>query len=259
MMTIAKSTKQKFYWAGALVGTLASGLLAGCGGSPTSTAPINPGLNPNPWWGSQLICQPGTFRMYDNCVWGYSYDDACGRAGGSIVTGAGGARGCRLNIPLSVAYGSFGRLTANNPSGPAAYSVVSVFSGRQIYFFPGDRISWSASGGWGGLTSSQLSLFGFTLPISVGTLSCNQINLDGRDSGGNLMTYMNLPSGLVGSDGATVFAMGRTGTLTAPSQGFFKVGINVPSEISSACTTLSFSSFQLTHCEDTAGTPFPCP
>jgi hypothetical protein len=73
------------------------------------------------------------------------------------------------------------------------------------------------------------------------------------------MTYMNLPAGLVGTDGVTVFAMGRSGTLTAPSQGYFRVGINVPSEISSACTSISFSNLQLTHCEDAAGNAFACP
>jgi hypothetical protein len=65
--------------------------------------------------------------------------------------------------------------------------------------------------------------------------------------------------GLWVSDGITAQQLGAGRTFTIANSGQLRIGFNYQGAPGFGCTNLSISQFVVHHCEDAAGTTYPCP
>lgn len=209
---------------------------AGCGAAPNggSYAPLTGNAVPT------VNCGAGQARFGTTCA--ATFEQACAMSYGYMMD----ANTCRAtSLPRTYPVGAY-RLTATD--GGAALSTVTVFAG--------DKITISASGGWGSPNASS-TLWGLVKWYSFSSNTCSKVSVSGRGTDGNIVLFGNAPAGLMGTDGAQTFEIGSGMTRTAASSGILRLGMNVPAA-SDYCYTAS-ATVQVTHCENRNGQTISCP
>jgi hypothetical protein len=122
----------------------------------------------------------------------------------------------------------------------------------------GDRLTWSATGGWGGVQRNNYSFLGF-IPVTSYTQDCTYLNLNGVRKGTTTQhLYLGEPAALYGTDGTHTFLLGGSSTHTIQADGQLAFGFNVESG-GQYCGQVNISRLQVLHCEDSSGTTYPCP
>lgn len=177
------------------------------------------------------------------------FSTACYYAGGQLVSGNSLCQTVRGYDYAALT--KFNLLSPSDPNGYAAWNT-------GIRVRPNDRLTISASGGWGSIKSDTWTILG--VPVGGYTIetpsTCSVTSLSGVKDGQTL-NYNGLIAGLVASDGTEVFAVGNGVTnRVITHDGTLKVGLNIPS---GSCTTAVVSQVRVLHCENSAGQSLACP
>jgi len=172
---------------------------------------------------------------------------ACWSTGRQISAGV-----CEIDynlLPFHFEGNVFPRLNPSEPSGPYAFST-------GITAQAGDKLNFTASGGWGGLEEdSWLGIF------TVSTWGCNTFNLIGVNTShpSEIVYWEEMRAGLVGNDGSQLFLLGSSvNGRQFTTGGPVKLGLNLPFSYNQ-CASVTISKLQVRHCENTAGTTVVCP
>jgi hypothetical protein len=235
--------------------TLAFAIAAYVSGCGSATPPAANSGAQTPQTAAQPTgnCSANQYALGALCISASNFTDACRIANGRMIT-VSGAQACQVEYSALWSYGGsfnhsmngsgFPILLENQPNSSTAWS-----TGVPVY--AGDKIIWSAGGGWGKATTSG-TIFTWT------TVNCTDVSLNGVDDGVQLMNST-LPKGLLGSDGTHVFLLGTSSTNQIQSNGSFSFGFNIPNADYRYCSSLAVSQATIRHCEDSSRRTYPCP
>ncbi len=186
-------------------------------------------------------CSPAYFPM------------ACGYRGGSMRYAVAGRDLCMTTRTLTLM-----RQSVLNPDAPCG----SPSADTGMVLRPNDRLTIESSGSWGqpyteGRTGDLWGLIHYS--TSSVNYDCDQVSSTGIASNTQL-THAGKPAGLLASDGTEAFELGDgISEKVMNRDGVLKIGFNIaPSYVSQACGSWT-ATITRTHCEDAAGTSYPCP
>jgi len=208
---------------------------------PASSSPVT---------AARVTCVTGQFSVRGRCINAYDFPTACSIAGGVFFT-ENEKQLCKTSFYSVYRFdgtnNNFFRLSSDNVTGPYAFNT-------GMTLMRGDILATRSIGGWGGTSSNQFVNLGFTVQIQ--TLDCDKISVDGSKDG-EIGHYLNLPTGLMASDGAQLYLLGTESIHTMNNPGLLKVGFNAPFTAGSCAQART--EMKIFHCNDAAGAPFPCP
>lgn len=231
-------------------------LFAGCG-NPASLPPPSFGGGSTGVFPSGVACGAGQYNLGGTCIPAASFAQACTLARGTVTT-VGGVEVCRMEFNIRDQYGATMPFPANLPS----LSPGNPSNGYRlgIPVRQGDKLIWSASGGWGSTTANSYGFVGIGFDV-FHISSCAEFTLRGvRVSNSVRADYNGYPAQLYGSDGTNVFALGTSvASHTIEADGELAIGFNVPQGQYNLCGTINFTNVRVRHCEDANRVTHPCP
>jgi hypothetical protein len=233
-----------------LLGSLMATSLAACGGAPNSNVIGGYGNPSYPPYGTGVVCYPPSVEMNGKCAYGYDFPSRCQSIGGFVNTAAS-PQLCKVTKNSGAFYWNGANVL--NPSNPVGSSALVT----PVYVESMDKVVISATGTWGGMSSSTKHFLG--IPYTVYSTDCDQFDQNGvSKEDDDVYNYEGQPVGLFASDMNQATFVGSNVTFAATNSGFLRLGFNAPIG-SAACTRLSVSSVIVTHCEDANGQNYTCP
>lgn len=218
---------KKFYFAAAVISSFAgmSAALVGCGAAPTAvnTGQVQqPGI---PNWQNWQQCQMNPAL----CNVSAGMNPSCMPMGEVIDSAARTLKKYQcsplmgMQIPIT-----------NYRLGPNYANSYSSFY-TNTFLKVGDRVEYNFSGGFNYKDG----------PFAVIT-DCSRHGLSHS-------------AGLYLSEGTNLIHVTGNGSFVAQNEGMLRLGMNLPQNTTMSCSTISTTKFIVLHCEDSAGTTYPCP
>ncbi|MBL7717092.1 MAG: hypothetical protein JNL01_16630 [Bdellovibrionales bacterium] len=211
--------------------------LAACGSKAPITAPVGTTNGQMSWYNNQSCFAnpfspgcPGSGGPLSSCQMVSMVKDSAGRDLQKYIC-----------YPLA-GYSGIGQnpapwLSPDSPQGQyyGGYGQVRNALMTSSYVRPGDKVVFSASGGYTATNSN----FVFT--------DCKKTSLNAT------------PHGLYASDGTKAYPMHSGSQIVIENEGALRIGFNYDASVSYSCTALSNMQFVVHHCQEASGTTYPCP